>query len=305
MPVVPTVQPSGEEDTIKAGARLTLEACGRDSSPDKAQRSNMCTKPRAHLPVQARTWTPTEGSRATWTPWASVQPSPGWAVRRLGFPPGPDGRAGAHPAAPGAGHLAPATPGFGGRAPAQGPTTGCTGPSVPREGPAVAGKGAGGAGGLAGVHREGGPVPAQPQPEVLQATPGPPLCPPVTPPSLRGGGRSPPSPCHRRPLSGGVGTVPESEVAGCEVSRRTWHSAPWQLQSQGQVSSVCRGWGGHKAGQSLEHVTLPPTHAHICTHARTHDTHAHVCACTCALMHVCARARKHTHACAHTHTHTC
>ena len=112
MPVVPTVQPSGEEDTIKADARLTLEACGRDSSPNKAQRSSMCTKPRAHLPVQAR---------ATCTPWASVQPSPGWAVRRLGFPPGPDGRAGAHPAAPGAGHLAPATPGCGDRAPAQAP----------------------------------------------------------------------------------------------------------------------------------------------------------------------------------------
>lgn len=175
MPVGPPVQPSGEEDTIKTDARLILEACGRDSSPDKAQRSNVCTKPRAHLPVQEGAWTPTEGSGATWTPWASSQPSPGWPVMRLGFPPGPDGGAGAgpQPAAPGAGRPAPATPGCRDQAPARGPTTGCTGPSVPREGPAVAGEGAGGAGGLAGVDREGGPVPAWPQPELPQATPGP------------------------------------------------------------------------------------------------------------------------------------
>lgn len=74
-----------------------------------------------------------------------------------------------------------------------------------------------------------GAVPTWPQPELLQATPGPPLCPPVTPHSLRGGGRSPPSPRHHRPPSRGVGTVPQSEVAGCEVSRRAWHTAPWWL----------------------------------------------------------------------------
>ncbi|XP_043733734.1 uncharacterized protein LOC122677620 [Cervus elaphus] len=274
MPVGPTVQPSGEENTIKADARLPLEACGWDSSPDKAQRSNVCTKPRAHLPVQARAWTPTEGSGATWMPWASMQPSPGWAVRHLGFPPGPHGRAGVHPAAPGAGHLAPATPGCGDRAPAQGPAS--RERAHQQQARVLEGQV-----GWQGCTGKVGPVPAQPQPEVLQATPGPPLCPPVTSHSLRGGGRSPPSPCRRRPLSGGVGTVPESEVAGCEVSRRAWHSAPWQLQSRGQVSSVCRGRGGHKAGQSLEHVTLPPTHA------RTH---------TCTQTYTCMHTHAHTHA---------
>lgn len=230
MPVGPTVQPSGEKDTIKTDASLSLEACGRDSSPDKAQRSNACTKPQAHLPVQEGAWTPTEGSGATWMPQASAQPSPEWAVRCLGFPPGPDGRAGAgpRPVAPGAGGPAPVTPGCRDGAPAQSLTTGCTGPGVPREG-AASGEDAGGAGGLAGVHREGGAVPTWPQPELLQATPGPPLCPPVTPHSLRGGGRSPPSPRHHRPPSRGVGTVPQSEVSGCEVSRRAWHTAPWWL----------------------------------------------------------------------------
>lgn len=46
------VQPSGEEDTIKTDARLILEACGRDSSQTRPRGQNVCTKPRAHLPVQ-------------------------------------------------------------------------------------------------------------------------------------------------------------------------------------------------------------------------------------------------------------
>ncbi|XP_061268884.1 ciliary rootlet coiled-coil protein 2 isoform X2 [Bos javanicus] len=176
----------------------------------------------------------TEGQRGQL--WSMLRPSVGlhgWSPVASPEPAGPptrDGRAGAgpRPVAPGAGGPAPVTPGCRDGTPAQSPTTGCTGPGVPREG-AAAGEDAGGAGGLAGVHREGGAVPAWPQPELLQATPGPPLCPPVTPHSLRGGGRSPPSPRHHRPPSRGVGTVPQSEVAGCEVSRRAWHTAPWWL----------------------------------------------------------------------------
>ena len=104
--------------------------------------------------------------------------------------------------------------------------------------------------------------------------------------------------------AGGEGGL-ESEVAGCEVSRRAWHSALWQLQSRGQVSSVCRGWGGHKAGWSLERVTLPPhMHTYACMQAHA-CTRVHARVRTCTLMHVCAHARKHTCACAHAHTHIC